>query len=185
MKLLDRIIIYGIGFAIGTVVISFYWQMKSAHSDAKQDMDRAHSEIEMELPFPESLPQVFAQGRILLSGSLKNAEGEVESIWIVEYKKSYPFVRIVQNHTRNSLEIMAADQILLYLNKGVDVTDLQPALNALGLRVRMFNRDEHVMVVSVLDNSLNAVPQTLEALEPWSYLLESCSADYIIERTKN
>lgn len=185
MKLWDRIIIYGIGFAIGTLALSFYWQIKSAQADTEQQTAQQYSETEAQLPFPESLPEVFTQGRVLVSGSQTNAEGEGETIWIVEYKKSYPFVRIVENHVRGSLEMMAADQVLLYLNEGVDVTDLQPALNSIGLRVRMFNRDEQVMVVSVLNDALNAVPQTLEALEPWSDLLESSTPDYIIERTIN
>ena len=103
----------------------------------------------------------------------------------MEYKKSYPFVRIVKNHLRGTLEIMAADQVLLRLKEGVDVTDLQAALNALGLRVRMFNRDEQVVVVSVLNDGLSAVPNTLEALEPWSDLFESSTPDYIIERKLN
>ena len=185
MKLWDRILIYGIGFAIGTLALSFYWQIKSAQSETEHQRAQDYSVSETELPLPESLPEVFTQGRVRLCGLLTNAEGEQESIWIMEYKKSYPFVRIVKNHLRGTLEIMAADQVLLRLKEGVDVTDLQAALNALGLRVRMFNRDEQVVVVSVLNDGLSAVPNTLEALEPWSDLFESSTPDYIIERKLN
>lgn len=182
MKLWDRIIIYGIGFAIGTTIVSFYWQFKSAQREAERPRQQKYTNTHNQLPFPQSLPEVFLQGQVLASGSLTNAEGEKESIWIVEYKKSYPFVRIVENQVRGTLELMAADQVLLYLNDGVDVTDVQPALDALGLRVRMFNRDERVIVLSVLNDLLNAVPSTLEALEPWSDLFELSTPDYIIER---
>lgn len=185
MKLWDRILIYGIGFAIGTTVLSFYWQFKSARADLAEQTYQQYVGNESQLPFPKSLPEVFRQGQVLVSGSITNTEGEGENVWIVEYKKSYPFVRIVENPVRGSVEIMAADQVLLYLHAGVDVTDLQPALNSIGLRVRMFNRDEQVMVVSVLDNALNAVPKTLEALEPWSDLLKSSTPDYIIQRKIN
>ena len=31
------------------------------------------------------------------SGTLMNVNGEQENIWIMEYKSSYPYVRIVEN----------------------------------------------------------------------------------------
>ena len=74
---------------------------------------------------------------------------------------------------------MAADQVIIYLKEGVDVTDFQPMLRELGLNVRMFNRDKNIMVIDVLNRELDAIPQTLEALSPWNNLFLSASPDFI------
>ena len=80
--------------------------------------------------------------------TLLNRNGEDENIWIMEYKSSYPFVRVVENIPQQTLEVMAADQVLIYLKEGVDGTDFQPMLRDSRLNVRMFNRDKNVMVIS-------------------------------------
>jgi hypothetical protein len=97
----------------------------------------------------------------------------------LEYKSSYPFVRIVENVSQQTLEVMAADQVLIHLREGVDVTDFQPMLKALELNVRMFNREKKIMVISVLNRELDAIPQTLSALSPWNGLFDSATPDFI------
>jgi hypothetical protein len=74
---------------------------------------------------------------------------------------------------------MAADQISIHLAEGVDVTKLKPMLDELGLRLRMFNRKEDLAVIGVLNTQIDAVPTTLEALQPWSDLFESAEADLL------
>ena len=74
---------------------------------------------------------------------------------------------------------MAADQISIYLNEGVDVTELKPMLDELGLRLRMFNRKEGLAVIGLLNTQIDAVPSTIEALQPWSDLFESVEADML------
>ena len=61
---------------------------------------------------------------------------------------------------------MAADQVKVRLAEGVDVTDLKPMIDALGIRLRMFNRKERAVVLGVLHTGIDAVPDTLEALRP-------------------
>jgi hypothetical protein len=131
------------------------------------------------LNLPESLPAVFLKGSLIASGTLINSNGEDENIWILEYKSSYPFVRIVENVSQQTLEVMAADQVLIHLREGVDVTDFQPMLKALELNVRMFNREKKIMVISVLNRELDAIPQTLSALSPWNGLFDSATPDFI------
>jgi hypothetical protein len=58
------------------------------------------------------------------------------------------------------------------LAEGVDVTKLKPMLDELGLRLRMFNRKEDLAVIGVLNTQIDAVPSTIEALQPWSDLFE-------------
>ena len=70
---------------------------------------------------------------------------------------------------------MAADQVLIYLKEGVDVTDFQPMLKELGLNVRMFNRDKNIMVIDVLNRELDAIPQTPKHSVLWKSLFESAS----------
>ena len=52
-------------------------------------------------------------------------------------------------------------------------------LDELGLRLRMFNRKEGLAVIGVLNTQIDAVPSTIEALQPWSYLFESIDADVL------
>jgi hypothetical protein len=72
---------------------------------------------------------------------------------------------------------MAADQIQVELAEGVDVTDLSPMLDALQLRLRNFNRKHDSVVLGVLHQGLDAVPDTLKALEPWALLIKSAQPD--------
>ena len=65
------------------------------------------------------------------------------------------------------------------LKEGIDVTDVQPMLKALDLNVRMFNRDKNIIVISVLNRELDAIPQTIAALRPWEELFDSASPDFI------
>jgi hypothetical protein len=181
MKQTDRIVIFIIGFTIGTILVSIYLENKSLKKEAaKEQVLEAWSEMdEGTLNLPESLPAVFLKGILIASGTLINSNGEDENIWILEYKSSYPFVRIVENVSQQTLEVMAADQVLIHLREGVDVTDFQPMLKALGLNVRMFNREKKIMVISVLNRELDAIPQTLSALSPWNGLFDSATPDFI------
>lgn len=181
MKQTDRIVIFIIGFTIGTFLVSVYFENKSLKKEqAEEEILSAWSELGEGVPqLPKSLPNVFLKGSLMASGTLMNLNGEQENIWIMEYKSSYPYVRIVENIAEKTHVVMAADQVLIYLKEGVDVTDFQPMLRELGLNVRMFNRDKNIMVIDVLNRELDAIPQTLEALSPWKSLFESASPDFI------
>ena len=181
MKQTDRIVIFIIGFAIGTFLVSVYFENKSLKKEqAEEEILSAWSALGEGVPqLPKSLPDVFLKGSLMASGTLMNVNGEQENIWIMEYKSSYPYIRIVENIAEQTHEVMAADQLLIYLKEGVDVTDFQPMLRELGLNVRMFNRDKNIMVIDVLSRELDAIPQTLEALSPWKSLFESASPDFI------
>jgi len=59
------------------------------------------------------------------------------------------------------------------------VTALLPMLEALELRLRMFNRKDQIAVVGVLSTQIDAVPATIEALQPYSELFRSVGPDMI------
>ena len=181
MKQTDRIVIFIIGFTIGTLLVSLYLENKSTKKEQEEVIAiNSLFEIGEEVrQLPKSLPDVFLKGSLIDSGTVINSDGEEENIWIMEYKSSYPFVRIVENVSEETFEVMAADQILIHLRESVDVTDFQPMFDALGLNVRMFNRDRNIMVISILNRELDAIPQTLKALAPWENLIDSASPDYI------
>ena len=181
MKQTDRIVFFIIGFTIGTFLVSIYFENKSLKKEqAEEKVLDAWSQLDDDVPkLPNSLPDVFLKGTLIASGTLINENGEEEKIWIMEFKSSYPFVRIVENISQETLEVMAADQILIHLKEGIDVTDVQPMLKALDLNVRMFNRDKNIIVISVLNRELDAIPQTIAALRPWEELFDSASPDFI------
>ena len=181
MKQTDRIVIFIIGFTIGTFLVAIYFDNKSLKKEqAEERVLNAWNQFDEGIPqLPKSLPNVFLKGSLIASGTIMNVNGEEENIWIMEYKSSYPFVRIVENVSRQTVEVMAADQILIHFKENIDVTDFQPMLKTLGLNVRMFNRDRNIMVISVLNRELDAIPQTLLALSPWKNLFDSASPDFI------
>ena len=43
----------------------------------------------------------------------------------------------------------------------------------------MFNRKEGLAVIGVLNTQIDAVPSTIEALQPWSDLFESVEVDVL------
>jgi hypothetical protein len=43
----------------------------------------------------------------------------------------------------------------------------------------MFNRKEGLAVIGVLNTQIDAVPSTIEAVQPWSDLFESAEADLL------
>ena len=177
MKQTDRIVFFIIGFTIGTFLVSIYFENKSLKKEqAEEKVLDAWSQLDDDVPkLPNSLPDVFLKGTLIASGTLINENGEEEKIWIMEFKSSYPFVRIVENISQETLELMAADQILIHLKEGIDVTDVQPMLKALDLNVRMFNRDKNIIVISVLNRELDAIPQTTHG----------GSMRYVLKRFKN
>jgi hypothetical protein len=53
-------------------------------------------------------------------------------------------------------------------------------LDELGLRLRMFNRKEKIAVVGVLHTGIAAVPDTLDAIQPWAELFDQAEPDWIL-----
>jgi hypothetical protein len=85
----------------------------------------------------------------------------------------------MEDLSTGELSYMAADQILIELADGVDVTALKPMLDTLDLRLRMFNRKDQIAVVGVLSTQIDAIPATIEALQPYSELFRSIGPDRI------
>ena len=130
-------------------------------------------------PLPDHMPASIQKGRIIGFGYLPDEEKAEERVWLLNFDKTYPYIRAVETIAAGELSFMAADQISIYLREGVDVTELKPMLDELGLRLRMFNRKEGLAVVGVLNTQIDAVPLTIEAVQPWSDLFESVEADVL------
>ena len=82
MKQTDRIVIFIIGFTIGTFLVSVYFENKSLKKEqAEEEILSAWSELGEEVPqLPKSLPDVFLKGSLMASGTLMNVNGEQENI---------------------------------------------------------------------------------------------------------
>ena len=85
----------------------------------------------------------------------------------------------MENILSGEFRYMAADQISILLSEGVDVTELKPMLDELGLRLRMFNRKEGLAVIGVLNTQIDAVPNTIQAVQPWGSLFVRAQADIL------
>lgn len=183
MKHTERYFVFFVGFMIGLAIVSLILMRRAAREDAViADPWTHHLESAAAVaaePLPPQVEPAMLKGKVLQYGYVP-VEGDArQRVWILRFEDSYPYVRIVEDLKNGSLQYMAADQIQLKLMDGVDVAALSPALEQLGLRLRNFNRKHGVVVLGVLHTGMEAVPQTLAALEPWAELIELAEPDYI------
>jgi hypothetical protein len=182
MKKFDRIFIYIVGFILGSLLVSMIMKRRALKEEASVDPWVMHNAAAVEAGaegLPEGLPEVIQIGKILDFGYLPN-EAEAQSrVWHLNFEESYPYVRVEEDLSTGDFSYMAADQVLIELADDVDVTALKPMLDELGLRLRMFNRKDQIAVVGVLTTQIDAVPATIEALQPYSELFRAVGPDVI------
>lgn len=178
----DRIFVYIVGFILGSLLVAMIMNRRKLKEEASVDPWVTHNAAAVEAgaePLPGEMPDVIQVGRILDFGILPS-EGEPKvKVWHLNFDESYPYVRVVEDLSTGEFSYMAADQILIELADGVDVTALKPMLDELELRLRMFNRKDQIAVVGVLSTEIDAVPATIEALQPYSELFRAVGPDVI------
>jgi hypothetical protein len=180
MKKADRIFVYIVGFVVGSLMVSMILKRRALKDETRVDPWVTHNAAAVEAgaePLPAGIPEVMQVGRILDFGYLPNAANAAQKVWHLNFDESYPYVRVVEDMPSGELAFMAADQILIELADGADVTALKPMLDELGLRLRMFNRKDRIAVVGVLNTQIDAVPLTIEALQPYAGLFRSAGPD--------
>lgn len=178
----DRIVIYIVGFVLGSLMVSVIMKRRALKDATRVDPWVTHNIAAVEdgaEALPEGLPEVLQIGKILDFGYLPNAESPRERVWHLNFVESYPYVRVVEDLATGEFAYMAADQILIELAEGVDVTALKPMLDTLELRLRMFNRKDQIAVVGVLSTDIDAVPATIAAVQPYAKLFEAAKPDVI------
>ena len=183
MKSTDRVLVYLVGFILGMLLVSMILSRRAAKEETAVDPWVAHNAGVVAAgtadPLPSGMPASIQKGKIIAFGFLPSAEAATERVWLLNFEKSYPYVRAVEDLASGEFSYMAADQIAIELAEGVDVTELKPMLDELGLRLRMFNRKEHLAVVGVLSTQIDAVPATIAAVQPWSDLFVAARADVL------
>ncbi|MEN8663012.1 MAG: hypothetical protein ACN4GF_10000 [Lentimonas sp.] len=179
---IKRTLVYFGGFLIGTMLVSIITTRRANKEEAQPDPWLEHNQELVDAgaePLPKAVPSSMREGLIIDFGYLPSEESPEEAVWHLTFKESYPYVRVVQNVQTQELSYMAADQISIKLAEGVDVTDLKPMLDELGLRLRMFNRKEELVIVGVVSTQVDAVPATIEAVQPWADQFSSVEPDII------
>lgn len=179
-----RVVLFAVGFVPGTLLVLLILQHRSQKESVAKDPWFEHNAAAIEAgvaPLPEHVPAAIRSGKIIDFGYLPSAENAQQKVWHLNFKKSYPYVRVTEDIQTGELEYMAADQITLKLADGTDVTQLKPMLDNLGLRLRMFNRKEQVAVIGVVGIDLDAVPRTIEAVQPYNNLFSRAGPDFIIK----
>lgn len=182
MKNSDRIFVYLIGFGIGMLLVWMILARRTAREEAAADPWLEHNAQAIAAgaePLPDAMPASMHQGRIINFGYLPDADEPETRVWLLSFDESYPYVRAIEHTKTGEFSFMAADQISLHMAEGVDVTELKPMLDELGLRLRMFNRKEDLAVIGVLSTNIDAVPATIEAVQPWADLFERAEPDML------
>ena len=136
----DRVLVYLVGFGIGMMLVWMILERRKAKGDAAVDPWVTHNAAavaEGAEPLPSSIPASMHKGRIIDFGLLPNSNSPEQKVWLLSFEKSYPYVRVVEHLESGTFSYMAADQISIELADGVDVTELKPMLDELGLRLRI------------------------------------------------
>lgn len=178
----DRILVYLVGFGIGMLLVWMILSRRAAKEESAVDPWVTHNSAavaEGAEPLPAAVPASIHKGKIIDFGYLPSSGEPEQKVWLLNFEKSYPYVRVVENIESGAFSYMAADQISIELADGVDVTSLKPMLDELGLRLRMFNRKENLAIVGVLHTGIAAVPETIEAVQPWSQLFLTAEPDLL------
>lgn len=179
----DRIIVFAVGFVLGIILVSAILQRRTQKEEQsvvdpwllhKAAVVEAGAEV-----LPKSTPEVILSGKIIDFGYLPSKSNADTKVWHLSFDKSYPYVRITEDISTGKISYMAADQIVVRLKEGVDVTALKPMLDALGLRLRMFNRKEQIAIIGVLNTRIDAVPATIEAIQPYAEFFQTIEPDVI------
>ncbi|MFT4901271.1 MAG: hypothetical protein ACI81V_000540 [Lentimonas sp.] len=179
---MDRVLIYIVGFGLGTLLVSMMLARRGNQQEIAEDPWVAHNAAMVASGaevLPAGVPASMRSGHILDFGYLPHEVAASEKVWLLNFDESYPYVRVVQDIESGALTYMAADQVSVHLAEGSDVTELKPLLDELGLRLRMFNRKEQLAVVGVLHTGIDAVPATIQALAPSGLLTRSIEPDWI------
>ncbi len=179
----NRMVIYFAGCLLGMLLVTGILQRRAAREQAAADPWVGHNAAMVEAgaaPLPERLPASMREGRMIDYGTLPLSGESLERVWILNFDGRYPFVRVTETVEGGELRYMAADQVVVKLKDGRDVTEVKPMLDTLGLRLRMFNRRERIAVVGVLHTGIDAVPETLEAMVPWAEIYERAEPDWIV-----
>jgi hypothetical protein len=182
MKNSQRVMVYLVGFILGSLLVSMILSRRTSKGEAAVDPWVIHNTEAVAggaEPLPDHMPASIQKGRIIGFGYLPDEEAAEERVWLLNFDKTYPYIRAVETIATGEFSFMAADQISIHLADGVDVTKLKPMLDQLGLRLRMFNRKEDLAVIGVLNTQIDAVPATIEAVQQWSYLFEFAEADLL------
>ena len=182
MKKFDRIFVYIVGFVLGSLLVAAIMNRRAIKEESRVDPWVTHNAAAVEAgaeALPETIAEVMQIGQILDFGYPPSEADPQMKVWRLDFDDSYPFVRVVEDIATGEFSYMAADQILIKLADDVDVTALKPILDELELRLRMFNRKDQIAVVGVLNTEIDAVPATIEALQPYSELFQSVGPDVI------
>ena len=182
MKNSQRVLVYLIGFTLGTLLISAIISRRTTKQERVTSPwltqnSRVNSQVVE--PLPLKMPVSIQRGNIIDFGYLPSRSVHLERVWLLQFDKSYPYVRVVEDISSGEFKYMAADQISILLSEGVDVTEIEPMLDELGLRLRMFNREKGIAVIGVLNTQIDGVPSTLQAVQSWSNLFISAQADIL------
>ena len=164
MKSTDRVLVYLVGFILGMLLVSMILSRRAAKEETAVDPWVAHNAGVVIAgtadPLPSGMPASIQRGKIMAFGFLPSAEAAAERVWLLNFEKSYPYVRAVEDLASGEFSYMAADQIAIELAEGVDVTELKPMPNARGLPLRMLHHHEHLAVLGVLRIQLDELSAT-------------------------
>jgi hypothetical protein len=172
----ERVTTFLIGILFGCLIVAGLLERRNQRKASHEEISNAPVP-EWAQPLPEGLPIALRRGRIK---EFKENEGTKARSWLVEYEDNYPFVLIEEDPANDptTLKYTAADRIITTPKPSTTYKDYQDQLIQLQLQPREHFKKKGIIIVGILDPTIDKLPATLETLQKHP-LIQSASLDHI------
>ena len=161
----ERLATFGLGALLGCLVVAgLIGRRNSAKSEAEIMSEAPVPQWAQ--PLPASIPELLRHGKIL---HFKKGVPVGGRTWILQYDKNYPLVEIaeIQPDADNFgapplFQFLAADRLVVQLNPGVRIKNLQAELTPLGLHTREHFKKKDLVIVGLVDVGIGKLAEARE-----------------------
>jgi hypothetical protein len=161
----ERLTTFGLGALLGCLLVAgLIGRRNSAKSEAEIMSEAPIPQWAQ--PLPDSIPELLRHGKILHFKKEVPVGGRT---WILQYDKNYPLVEISEIQSDiddfgspTLFKFLAADRLVVQLNAGVRIKDLQTGLTPLGLHTREHFKKKGLVIVGLIDVGIGKLAEARE-----------------------
>lgn len=174
MKQTQRLKIFGIGFILGCVVVSFIISAKNAK---KRQMEKLLEEPQNQTisgdfaePIPDGVPAAIKAGRIAeFKHWGKNSEQSTNKrnrSWLLKFNHNYTWVQMDEIVDQDKVEYIyqAADQVQVKLNSGIKRSTFIESLDNEKYHYREFHKKPEIHIIGINSVTIDSVSSAISDL---------------------